>query len=226
MELRMGRDISTGQTYATSRGASSEKNKPWIARRGSDRAISRRPDHCLSVKKNAHYGEMKRDFEPPTGQEPTMRILLVEDDEVSRQILMKVLRRHGEIAEAADGQAGFEAFQEAFKKGDPFKLICLDIMMPKLDGQAVLKGIRDTENSAGVPEDGRARVIMTTAFGNKENIMQALPHCDAYLTKPIDQSSLLFYLKKFGFFGSVQLEPIQNTKSAKGKNPGDVEWID
>jgi two-component system chemotaxis response regulator CheY len=128
-----------------------------------------------------------------------MRILVVEDDQLSLQVLARLLRRYGEVVEAKDGQSGLAAFQEAFSKGQSFSLICLDVMMPQMNGQTALKQIRDIEAAAGVPEGKRARVIMTTAAADKQNIMEALPHCDAYLTKPVDQASLLFYLRKFGF---------------------------
>jgi len=77
-------------------------------------------------------------------------------------------------------------------------------MMPILDGQAVLKQIRALETEHRVPAGKEVKVIMTTALGDKLNIVEAIPRCDAYLTKPIDRAQLMFYVKKFGLLGREQ----------------------
>ena len=127
-----------------------------------------------------------------------MRILIVEDDPTSRMVLEKYLSRIGEIRCAADGEEGLAAVSEAFLENRPFDLICLDIMMPKFDGQAVLRQVREMESRKGISEGNGAKIIMTTALSDKSNLMEALPRCDAYLTKPIDLAKLMFYIQKFG----------------------------
>ena len=128
-----------------------------------------------------------------------MRILIVEDDPVSSMYLAKCLEAVGEIQTAGDGEAGLEAVRAAFLGKSPFDLICLDIMMPILDGQAVLKGIRDFEAQHRVPSGKEAKIIMTTALGDQRNLVEAVPRCDAYLTKPVNRADLMFYVKRFGF---------------------------
>jgi CheY-like chemotaxis protein len=85
-----------------------------------------------------------------------------------------------------------------FSEGRPFDLICLDIMMPKLDGQTVLKEIRALEAEHSVASGKEAKIIMTTGLNDQRNVVEANPRCDAYLTKPIDRAKLMFYVKKFG----------------------------
>jgi two-component system chemotaxis response regulator CheY len=128
-----------------------------------------------------------------------MRILIVEDDPVSSLILAKCLQSVGETQTAVDGEAGLEAFRAAFIDGHPFELVCLDIMMPKLQGQTVLREIRALEAEHSVVPGMETKIIMTTALSDKENLVEAIPRCDAYLTKPIDRAALMFYVKKFGF---------------------------
>lgn len=75
-----------------------------------------------------------------------MRILIAEDDLASRKVLYKFLSNYGECDITIDGMEALEAFMLAWDEGKPYDLICLDIMMPELDGVKTLKTIRDIEN--------------------------------------------------------------------------------
>jgi two-component system chemotaxis response regulator CheY len=160
-----------------------------------------------------------------------MRILIVEDDQASRLVLAKYLESVGEVTMAEDGEEGLEAFRTALAAKNPFQLVCLDIMMPKLDGQSVLKGIRTLEGQQAVAKDKESKVIMTTALGDKGNVMQAIPRCDAYLTKPIDRTQLMFYVKKFGLLTPEDAE-LMASKTARrpdekpeGHKDKDMPWM-
>ncbi len=79
----------------------------------------------------------------------------------------------------------------------PYDLICLDIMMPGLDGQEVLRQIRRLEEESGVAPAHRVKVIMTTALAGRANVMEAIEGgCDAYLIKPIQRLRLLEELRR------------------------------
>ena len=134
-----------------------------------------------------------------------MKILIVEDDPVSSMYLAKCLEAVGEIQTAADGEAGLEAVRTAFLGKSPFDLICLDIMMPLLDGQAVLKGIRALEAQHRVPSGKEVKIIMTTGSGDQRNLVEAVSRCAAYLTKPVNRADLMFYVKRFGFLDRSSL---------------------
>ena len=127
-----------------------------------------------------------------------MRILIVEDDQASMLVLSTYLTQFGTVSTSPDGEAGVEAFRTALAEGNPFQLVCLDIMMPKLGGQAALKQVRAIEKDFSIPAAKQVKVIMTTALGDRENLLEALPQCDAYLQKPVDRAQLLFYIKRFG----------------------------
>jgi len=74
-----------------------------------------------------------------------MRILIAEDDYASRKFLYKFLSAYGECDITIDGIEAVDAFMLALDEGKPYDLVCLDIMMPKLDGTRALKAIRDVE---------------------------------------------------------------------------------
>jgi two-component system, chemotaxis family, chemotaxis protein CheY len=128
-----------------------------------------------------------------------MRILIAEDDLASRKFLSKFLATYGECDITIDGMEALEAFMMAWDEGKPYELICLDIMMPELDGVKTLKTIRDIESQKGVEESKRAKIIMTTALNDTESVSYALgAGCEAYAAKPIDTKKLVEVMKKLG----------------------------
>ena len=74
-----------------------------------------------------------------------MKTLVVEDDLVSRQLLQTILSRYGECNVAVNGKEALSAFSLAWKALQPYDLICLDVMMPEMDGQETLRQIRKIE---------------------------------------------------------------------------------
>ena len=128
-----------------------------------------------------------------------MKALVAEDDFTSRLLLQKLLSPFGEVHVAANGAEALEAFRDAKKSGEPYNLVCLDIMMPKMDGQEVLKEIRGLEEADGIDLGQGTKVIMTTALKDRTNVLTAFrEQCDAYLAKPIDRQKLVGCLKEFG----------------------------
>ena len=79
-----------------------------------------------------------------------------------------------------------------------YDLICLDIMMPGMDGHKVLQKIRETERNNQVPLGNGVKIIMTTALGDKQNVLNAFrTSCDAYMVKPYDRNRLMEILRDF-----------------------------
>lgn len=126
-----------------------------------------------------------------------MRILIAEDDFASRTFLYKFLSTYGECDLTVDGIEAVEAFLMAHDMGRPYDLICLDIMMPKVDGIKALKAIRDIEKQKGVKESNSARVIMTTALNDTNSVQNSFDTgCEAYASKPIDTEKFIEVMKK------------------------------
>ena len=129
-----------------------------------------------------------------------MRILIAEDDMVSRKFLLKFLSQYGECDLTVDGLEALDAFLLSLKENKPYDLICLDIMMPKVDGVKALKTIRQLEKERKISQATRAKVIMVTALGETNYVQQSFEiGCDAYASKPIDLEKLVKVLEKLGF---------------------------
>jgi two-component system chemotaxis response regulator CheY len=131
-----------------------------------------------------------------------MRSLIAEDDPTSRVLLHTLLSQFGDCDAAKDGREAVEAFVACLHTGISYDLVCLDIMMPHLDGQAALKEIRRLEASHGIAPGAGVRIIMTTTLDDPANIMQAFrEQCDAYLVKPIMPAALRDQLRDLGLLG-------------------------
>jgi two-component system, chemotaxis family, chemotaxis protein CheY len=128
-----------------------------------------------------------------------MKILIVEDDFTSRLLLQTILSAYGECHIAVNGKEAIDAFALALEEGKPYQLICLDVMMPEVDGMEALKKIRSLEEEKGINSSAGVKIIMTTALGDPKNVIGAFKSlCDAYLVKPVNKSKLLDYLRSFG----------------------------
>ncbi len=128
-----------------------------------------------------------------------MKILIVEDDLASRRFLYKLLSQYGECDLVVDGLEALDAFLIALKEEKPYDLICLDIMIPKVDGVKVLKHLKDLEGQKGLPYEKRSKIIMITALTETEIIQNSFElGCDAYAAKPLDTEKFLGVLKKLG----------------------------
>ena len=111
-----------------------------------------------------------------------MRILIAEDETVSRRILKMTLESWGhEVIEAKDGAVALQILQN----DRPPKLAILDLSMPEMDGITVCKQVR--QNSSATP----VYIILLTANTRKELIVTGLEAgADDYVTKPFDTDEL------------------------------------
>lgn len=126
-----------------------------------------------------------------------MKILIAEDDLVSRRFLYKIMEKYGDCDLVVDGLEALDAFLMALKDKEPYHLICLDIMMPKADGVKILKSIRDLEEQYGIMYKDRVKIIMTTALADAQLVRTAFEYgCEAYATKPIDIKKLIEVMNK------------------------------
>ena len=126
-----------------------------------------------------------------------MKILIAEDDFVSRKFMLRFLSKYGECDVTVDGMEAVDAFTMALDADEGYDLVCLDIMMPELDGYQALKQIREYEKEKGISEEDGAKIIMTTALNEGRNVTKAFElGCVAYAGKPIDQDKFENVLRK------------------------------
>lgn len=134
------------------------------------------------------------DHTDPRGRQ--LRILLVEDDFTSRLLLQTFLSRYGECHIAVNGKEAVTAFRSCLETGRKYDLVCMDIMMPEMDGRAAIQEMRSTEEAWGTCSSDGAKIIMTTAVTDIKEILRCFHTlCDSYLMKPIDLAQLLAQMK-------------------------------
>ena len=109
-------------------------------------------------------------------------ILIIEDDDIVRKLVRKILVREGyQVMEASDGNSGTQLAQEK----QPDLIIC-DIMMPQLNGYQVLELLQCNQETEAIP------FIFLTAKAEKQHMRQGMQlGADDYLTKPFTKSELL-----------------------------------
>lgn len=128
-----------------------------------------------------------------------MRFLVIEDAPIARKLLFLHLSGFGQCDVASDGEEGVAAFCKALEEKQPYDLICLDIMMPGLNGHQVLQQIRSLEESNGILGLDGVKIIMTTALDDSKNVMGAFREgCEVYLVKPIRKDRLIDEMQKLG----------------------------
>ena len=126
-----------------------------------------------------------------------MRILIAEDDLTCRLLIQQFLKDLAPPDIAVNGKEAVEAVRLAMENGTPYNLICLDIMMPEMDGHEALRQIRGLEEDRGIGPRQRAKILMTTALSDIDNVNTALTsEADGYLTKPIQKAKLLELLRR------------------------------
>ena len=142
-----------------------------------------------------------------TGSRKKPAILLVEDNELQAELTASAILESGlyEVFIAHDGE---EAFSELTKHERGFDFltngiacILLDWQMPRMDGTAFLRALREKEMKS--PFKRHTPVVILSAYGDNELRLKAEDSshglASAYLTKPIDESELLHVLKRIAY---------------------------
>jgi len=114
-------------------------------------------------------------------------ILLVEDNELNRDMLIRRLKRAGlAVIAAGDGQQALELMTS-----EQPRLVLMDMNLPVLDGWSACRQAREDEHISHIP------IIALTAHAREEDRQQALDAgCDDYATKPVDFPGLLTKIEK------------------------------
>lgn len=128
-----------------------------------------------------------------------MKCLVVEDDSATRKLMQRWLSEVSDCDIAVNGTEAVDVFSLALTKGDPYDLICLDIMMPKMDGHQALDMIRQIERERGIGALDGVKVIMTTALGDSKHVVTSFNEgCTAYIVKPVQKQLLFQEMEKLG----------------------------
>jgi PAS domain S-box-containing protein len=126
-----------------------------------------------------------------------MRVLVVDDLEISRRILTELLTHWGfQVSEAANGKAALELLEHTSGSSGPIELVLLDWKMPEMDGVEVARRMHQLAASNDIPR--LPVIIMVTAY-SKEQLLAAAQdvRLDAVLTKPVTASGLFDTIIRF-----------------------------
>ncbi len=117
-----------------------------------------------------------------------MRILIAEDDHASRVLLQRFFSDYGECDLAIDGIEALDAFILAHEENEAYGLVCLDIMMPRLDGLKMLNKMREYEKEN---QFAMVNTLIITALAEEKTRREALEAgCAAILSKPLEMAEL------------------------------------
>lgn len=122
-----------------------------------------------------------------------MRILIVDDELVSRKKLEKIMEGFGDCDARENGQEAVLAFQKSLVEENPYDLVLMDLIMPVMDGHEALMRIRSLEKEHGVRPGYESRVMVISSLEDQKNVCKAFFHGQAtsYLTKPVNKESII-----------------------------------
>ena len=129
-----------------------------------------------------------------------LKILIVEDEFLSRQLLQSYLEGRAQCDVAVDGVEAVRAVELSYESGKPYDLVFLDIMLPTKDGQTALKEIRAYESSRGIQGGQTCKIVMMTALSDAKTVMESFKNqCEGYVTKPYSKQKLEAAIRELGF---------------------------
>jgi len=127
-----------------------------------------------------------------------MKILVVDDELVSRKKMMKIIANFGQCESVKNGQAAISAVKTALEDWKLYNLITLDISMPDISGTKVLSTIRQLEKERGLDAEEKAKILMVTSHSDIETVKACVGKCDGYVIKPFNKDVLVQKMKKIG----------------------------
>ena len=126
-----------------------------------------------------------------------MKCLIVDDDPTCTHLMQMHLSQFAECDMVYNGAEAIQAFRNAIEEDTPYDLICLDMVMPEMDGCQTLQAINKIQADHGISDSDRAKVIMITSRDDSKTIMDALCNgCNSYIKKPVEEFKLVNALKE------------------------------
>jgi len=126
------------------------------------------------------------------------RYLIVEDDEMTRLMLQDVLSEFAPCDIADNGMEGLILFENALIGGNPYSLLCVDLIMPAMNGLAFIRRVKEIERTHLSEGERCSKIFVITssdsAWDKADLMLDNL--CDDYIVKPFDRSSLIANLYK------------------------------
>lgn len=129
-----------------------------------------------------------------------LKCLVVDDDELGRELIVQALDGVATCVTATDGSKAVEGFRTAMDEGSPFDLIILDILMPGMNGHEAGEAIRKIERERGIVLAKQVKIIVLTSLNTPQDVMNSFMSAQsaAHLIKPVEPAKLRETLGKLG----------------------------
>ncbi len=126
-----------------------------------------------------------------------MKILIIDDDRISRIKLERFLKSFGVCDMVDNGMAGLDLFKKAWDDWYPYDLITLDIEMPDVSGEEILMELRDLESNKKVPADKKVKIVMVTSHSDPDSVSNCISAgCNNFIIKPFNKESIKKIIKE------------------------------
>ena len=124
-----------------------------------------------------------------------MKTLVVDDDELGRMLLTTFFDDFGHCDQAENGKLALDLYEAAVAEENPYDLVCLDIVMPVMDGMTTLRNLREIEQQQ---KRKRTMVFVISARNSISDIEDAFfeGDCDDYIVKPFSRESIRKMLER------------------------------
>lgn len=130
-----------------------------------------------------------------------MRILIVDDDPSSQRVLQKIMTKYGTCEIATNGAQAISLWESALDASDPYKLICLDIQMPEVDGLEFLRVIRGKESAKGIAQATGVKVVMISSSKDEKSLLTSFKlGCEGFIAKPVTTIAIQDQMKRLGIY--------------------------
>jgi len=127
-----------------------------------------------------------------------MKILVVDDELVSRKKMMNIMAEFGQCEGVKNGKAAISAVKQSLTDWKPYSVITLDVSMPDISGTQVLSAIRTLEDERGLDKEEKAKILMVTAHSDVATVKACVGKCDGYVIKPFNKAGMVEKFQKIG----------------------------
>lgn len=200
-------DNSTTRKYGGT-GLGLTISKRIIGAMGGDLSVSSIEGVGTTFSFEIEVGVASWDAEVDIKQNELNKVLIVDDQEISREILKDILLRFGCICdEAKDGKEALLMIKEADKKGRAYKVILMDWLMPELDGKETIKKIHEMIKNGEL--SSKSPTILMVSAHSQEKVNPFDVDIEGFLSKPVTSSTLF--------------DALSNVKESRFKKPDSLE---
>lgn len=130
-----------------------------------------------------------------------MRILVVDDEFVSREKLTALLSPYGECDAAPDGQTALKMIADAYREYRPYELVTMDLNMPDISGHVAVQEMRNWEHANQQYSNGfAAHVLIITATREIREVMESFDKgAESYIVKPVNPENVAEAIMQINF---------------------------